>query len=370
MNETENTTTVEATTEAPAPVRLRLFSAALSLACPGLGQLIQGRKVFALHLGLFALTLFILFFVAGAGIDYWASKDFFYFRSSNVVWVFCLLFAIFPFLAELFSALDAAVWQPNRPSPLRKPLRVLGKATVITLVLLIIVLPAISIAREAARRVQCAGNLKQIGFAFFKYHDEHKCLPPAYTVDENGKPLHSWRVLILPYLNDKKYHDLYKKIRLDEPWDSEYNRQFHSADIPIFRCPSSQWGGIAGRILPKLNTKKEGTCNYSVVIGPETAFPGKESVRFSDITDGTRNTILVVERPVPVCWMDPNNEIPFDTAAEGVGCNCLGIGSYHSGGTAHYVCADGRVGTVSDVIDPKRLRAALTKSGGEKREGL
>ena len=85
-------------------------------------------------------------------------------------------------------------------------------------------LPFVHNAREAARRMQCEGQSNYLRFALFNYRDEYGSFPPAYTVGENGKPLHSWRVLILPYLEGK---ELYSQIRLDEPWDSEHNSQFH-----------------------------------------------------------------------------------------------------------------------------------------------
>ena len=84
-------------------------------------------------------------------------------------------------------------------------------------ILVALLLPAVQASREAARRAQCANNLKQIGLAFHNYHDAHKTFPPAYIPDKDGKPMHSWRVLILPYLEQQA---LYKRYNFDEPWDS------------------------------------------------------------------------------------------------------------------------------------------------------
>ena len=93
--------------------------------------------------------------------------------------------------------------------------------TVLLVALVIIVallFPAAQAARAAAQRMTCCGHMSQLTLAFLVYHEVHGSFPPAYTVDENGKPLHSWRVLILPFIEQKA---LYDKIRLDEPWDSE-----------------------------------------------------------------------------------------------------------------------------------------------------
>jgi len=191
------------------------------------------------------------------------------------------------------------------------------------------------------------------------YHDAYKCFPPAYTVDENGKPLHSWRVLLLPFLEQNV---LYAQIRLNEPWDSEHNRQFHDALISVFRCPSGCLPERFKREIPDLII--DGNCYYSVVVGPETPFIGSQPMPLSSISDGTSNTILVVERLLPVCWMDPNNEIGFDAACSGVNRNIHGIGSAHTGG-ANVAMADSSVHFLSDTIEPETLRAALTKAGGE-----
>ena len=91
--------------------------------------------------------------------------------------------------------------------------------------------------RGSAARSQCINNLKQIGLAMHNYHDQHKSFPPAYTVDKAGKPLLSWRVLILPYLEQNA---LYKEFHLDEPWDSPHNRTLIDRMPPTYRCPSEQ----------------------------------------------------------------------------------------------------------------------------------
>ena len=88
--------------------------------------------------------------------------------------------------------------------------------------------------RLAYRGTQCERNLRQIGIALFNYLDAYHAFPPLYTVDAEGKPLHSWRTLILPFIEQNA---LYQQIRLDEPWDSEHNKQFHNVVIPQYVCP-------------------------------------------------------------------------------------------------------------------------------------
>ena len=83
-----------------------------------------------------------------------------------------------------------------------------------------LLLPAFRSAREAARRAQCTNNLKQIGLAFHNYHEANGCLPPAAITDGSGKPLLSWRVALLPFIEASP---LYSRFHLDEPWDSPHN---------------------------------------------------------------------------------------------------------------------------------------------------
>ena len=286
--------------------------------------------------------------------------------------IFILLLPILPLLLvvplALLSRQDAASWKQGEST--QPNIRLIFLTCLITLSSVYpgAFFPAVQAAREATRRMQCSSHLKGLTLAFHTYHEVYKSFPPAYTVDENGKPLHSWRVLILPFMEGQA---LYEKIRLDEPWDSEYNRQFHDARVSYYRCPSSFKNILAplGR-----GTFQAGNCNYSVVIGEETIFPGSKATSLSDITDGTPNTILLVERIIPICWMDPNNEISFDIACEGVNRHLLGIGSEHNGGV-NVGYADGSIRflrhptdgrtrtTYDDVVE--NIKPLLTKAAAD-----
>ena len=121
-------------------------------------------------------------------------------------------------------------------------------------------------------------NLKQIGLALHNYHDDYGSFPPAYVADEQGKPMHSWRVLLLPYVDHKWLYDQY---RFDEPWDGPNNRKLHYISMDAYACPSSS----------KALGRKPRT-DYMAVVGEETAWPGSESVTIPDIQDGTAETIM------------------------------------------------------------------------------
>src|SRR5918997_1599426 len=89
-------------------------------------------------------------------------------------------------------------------------------------------------SRPAGRRIRCLNNLKQIVLALHNYEQAHKALPPAYTVDATGRPLHSWRTLILPYLEQEP---LYRAIDLSKPWNDPANARALETTLLVFGCP-------------------------------------------------------------------------------------------------------------------------------------
>ncbi|MCL2348585.1 MAG: DUF1559 domain-containing protein [Planctomycetaceae bacterium] len=202
---------------------------------------------------------------------------------------------------------------------------------------------------HALQRMQVANNMKAIGLGMFIYHDVYKKFPPAYTVDKNGKPLHSWRVLILPYIGQE---ELYKRIRLDEPWDSEYNKQFHNVKIPTYFNPYCK------------SNQNAGDTNFCLVTGNKTfGQTNGEGISISKLTDGTSNTIMAIERQKPVCWMAPV-DIKQEDAFLGFYQKDEGIGGDYPGGVNVLGC-DGAVHFLSDTTDLQKLKALMTISGGE-----
>jgi hypothetical protein len=144
-------------------------------------------------------------------------------------------------------------------------------------------------AREGYRRAFCADNLKRIALAMRAYEQENGCFPPAATFDSTGKPLLSWRVLLLPYL---ERGDLFSKFRLNEPWDSPHNKPLGELALAEFQCPSDPQPGIL--------------TNYQVIVDPDAIFTGKRAgAPIRDVTDGIGNTFLVVEAVQPVPWSKP-----------------------------------------------------------------
>jgi prepilin-type processing-associated H-X9-DG protein len=219
---------------------------------------------------------------------------------------------------------------------------VLGCSLVPIAVLLALLLPAVQAAREAARRAQCVNNLKQIGLAMHNYESANQSFPLQAITDRDGKPLLSWRVAILPYLEQEA---LYQKFHLDEPWDSPHNKAL-LAEMPMtYRCPSEP-------------SPERTTTSYVGFAGTETMFGTERGVHFTEVTDGTANTILVVETKDKIPWTKPE-DLPYDRNQP-----VTMPGSYHPGGF-NALFADGSVRFIRNSINELTLRGLITRSGGE-----
>jgi hypothetical protein len=202
-------------------------------------------------------------------------------------------------------------------------------------------------ARAAAMRAECVNNLKQIVLAHHNYHTKHDGFPPAYSTSKDGKPLLSWRVLILPFLDQQA---LYDQFHLDEPWDSAHNRTLISKMPAVFRCPDE-----------KDAVAKDGKTRYLAPRSEATVMRGAEPVRLNDIADGTSNTVVALDAgdDHAVEWTKPADwEFDLDPAVESI------FKSHDSGGT-NMAFADGTVRFISATITPATLRALLTRDGGE-----
>ncbi len=200
--------------------------------------------------------------------------------------------------------------------------------------------------REAARLSLCATNLKKIALAMHIYNEVHGTFPPAYSKGPDGKPLLSWRVLILPHLEQKALYDEFNK---DEPWDSEHNKTLISRMPAVYTCPSGS------RTLAKA-----GKTTYLTPRGPATIFRGTEAVKIQDVTDGTSNTIFVVDASdaAAVTWTKPDD---WDISA---GLKVQSLFGHHPKGT-NVGFADGSVRFLKETITTKDLHDLTTRNGGE-----
>lgn len=205
-----------------------------------------------------------------------------------------------------------------------------------------LLLPAVQAAREAARRMSASNNMKQISLAFHNYAAAYNYLPTDIT-DEDGKPLLSWRVAILPYIEEQA---LYEQFRLDEPWDSPHNKPL-SEKLPAIY------------VNPKV-ALQPGYTVFQVPVGEGLAFQKGAKSRFRDFLDGTSNTVMLFEasRDEAVIWSKPEEaEIdPKDPLSA--------MGDYHVGGF-HVGMTDGSVRFITNTIDIDLFNAMFTRAGGE-----
>jgi hypothetical protein len=209
--------------------------------------------------------------------------------------------------------------------------------------------PAIVSARGAAARTQSANNLKQIMIAMHTYHDVYRHFPAAYGMKKDGTKLLSWRVYLLPYLEQDA---LYKEFHLDEPWDSEHNKKLISKMPNLFASPS----------LPAELAKK-GMASYVVPVGEKTIFEGSEGTPLAQVTDGTSNTIAVLEADAEhaVIWTKPDDlKIDWKELKKG-------LEIWKGGNTSMFMAAlcDGSIRSINEKVDPALLKRLLQMNDGE-----
>lgn len=218
----------------------------------------------------------------------------------------------------------------------------LAIAALILGVIAALLLPSVRTARPAAYRSQCKGNLKQILLALHNYADANgDKFPPAFTTDANRKPLHSWRTLILPYIDQAQ---LYAKIDLSKPWDDSANAELLKAHVPQYQCPSS---------IHQDHT------SYLAVVGDNAAFHPTEPRSIRDVKDGSSNTIMVVE-------VDEDHGVPWASPQDANEAMILSFGSKsklaHNGGF-HVAFVDGAVRYISINTTPDQRRALISING-------
>ncbi len=198
-------------------------------------------------------------------------------------------------------------------------------------------------SRGPSARMCSANNLKQIALSIHDYESDHGHMPPPAIYGKAGEPLLSWRVLLLPYLEQE---ELYRRFRLDEPWDSPHNLRL----LP--EMPS--W------YRPVKNVKSEPHATfYQVVVGKGAAFEAGRELLLKEFGDDPSTTLLVVEAAEAVPWTQPrdleydkHNPLPrlgglFDFGLNGV-------------------LADGGVRFFpNEEMNDAFLQAIITRNGGE-----
>lgn len=204
----------------------------------------------------------------------------------------------------------------------------------------LVLLPSVRTARGPALRTQCTNHTKQIMLALLQYQAKHGSLPPAYTVDDQGSPLHSWRTLILPFIEQQA---LYDSIDLTKPWDDPVNASAREAVVEIYLCPGYPY-------------EDRNYTTYLAVVGPDAIFSDATPRTAGELKGLDSGTIVVIEMGSrgEVHWMSPH-----DTTIEEVVSKWPDLRSHH-GGVAIAGYLDGSVDLIPRDIDPEELRAMLT----------
>jgi len=197
--------------------------------------------------------------------------------------------------------------------------------------------------RNKAALMESANNLKTILIALHNHHDVRGQFPQPASADQNGKPLLSWRVAILPFIEQEA---LYEQFKLNEPWDSEHNKKLIERMPKTFALPGAE------------EEAKKGLTHYRVFFGPGAAWEAGKGFQFTDFTDGTSNTWMVVVAKEAVPWTKPE-ELPFDPKKN------MGALLGQVGGVFQAAFADGSVRNYPKLPNAKTIQALITRNGGE-----
>lgn len=225
-------------------------------------------------------------------------------------------------------------------------------ASCVVVVLAVVAGVAIQIVselRQKAQRSECRAKLKQIGLALQNYHDKYQSFPPAYVMGPDGKRWHSWRVLILPFLNEQELYDRY---RFDEPWDGPHNRELQTKRPDAFAALSQK-------------SRLKSVTTYLGVVSRRTMWPAHYSVKVSDVADGTSNTIqLIQDIGSDVIWSEPREMREKDALAL-LRPQTKGQQTDSIPDTIQTLFADGSVRSLSPKINRDRFVSLLTPRFGE-----
>jgi prepilin-type processing-associated H-X9-DG protein len=243
------------------------------------------------------------------------------------------------------------------PTPTRRtllngvsPLRIAVGVFVGLLLLFALAYMSICPAPEAARRAKCCDSLRDIRIAMNGYQAKYGTYPPPYTVDKQGRRMHSWRALLLEFLD----RDLYAKYDFNHPWNSPHNLTV--ADMMTrngpYHCPSEA-------------PEKSLWTSYVMIVGPTAFGNGSTGRKPDEITDGLTNTLAIVEMsPSGILWTAPYDLNVAEMSYRINDPDQPGLRSRHSEGVV-VVFADGHIQYIANGLDPDLLKALTTINGGE-----
>lgn len=282
--------------------------------------------------------------------------------------------------------------QPAFGVAARSGFTILELLVVITIVgsLMGVILPAVSAAREAARRTQCVSQMRQIGVALHAYHESHRSLPAGCQWEWTRQSAYGWIVPLLPLIDQSS---IYGSLNRDRSVFDPVNATGRTSRLPMLVCPSDiseptfMYYHDAETLAPGTPLFRISTASYVGVFGtvepeediPESpvpadgAFPDSCSLRFSSFQRGLSNSLFVGERTMhrlPSTW------VGFDVRADDALCRVVGMAkttpncevcdecefsSRHHGG-AMFLFGEGRVCMISDNVDSAEYQRLANRS--------
>jgi type II secretory pathway pseudopilin PulG len=248
--------------------------------------------------------------------------------------------------------------------PFRFRLRSLLLATSILCIILAIIVPTLRMASRSARQMECSSNLKQLILALHNYHDVYKTFPWAITYAQDGTPMHSWRVRVLPYIESGRFYSAYD---FDEPWNGPKNGLLggvvaNTGQIPggtparkaycprCFRCPSA-------------STSQSDMCtNYVMLIDDRPGKPNGPPNLPGTVPpslDDASAVIIIEMADSDIHWTEPRDMLLSELSMKINDRSKRSVSSYH--GCAGIAFANGFVEMLDEKTTEERLRALLAK---------
>jgi hypothetical protein len=222
----------------------------------------------------------------------------------------------------------------------------------LTGVLIYLIRPVVRQVQLGARQAVCRARAAELVSALYQYRNDNQRFPPCYTVDSQGKPLHSWRVLLLPYLGPQA-QAIHAQLRLDEPWNSPHNLAWANQAPDVFVCPDDQRFAA-------------GDTSFCAIVGDRYAFRPGVGISVEEITDDPSSTVLLIEASHSgINWMSPQDITAADLA-QGLNSQLPGSpGSHHVGRGVTVGTAEGQGKIIADHLSPDDLHRMATIGGGE-----
>ena len=198
------------------------------------------------------------------------------------------MFGIWGILAAVVvSGLWLSVWTAKNPAERFWSILFVGVSLLLFLALF---LPTVG-SGPISDQARCMFRTREILLGILHYEEANGHFPPPWTADANGKPMHSWRVLILPYVDEP---ELYAEYRFDEPWDGPNNSKLLSSVPAIYQCPCHPDHG-------------QGLCHHAAIVGSETAWRTDPPMKLSDLEAGAGHTLLISETLKGIPWTQPTD---------------------------------------------------------------